>query len=75
MHRLSDVVDRACTVLIDDLELELEKLKSCHHMNPCHDAMIHEVRETLDALGDAIHIKYHMGWLEPKASMNPHNPY
>lgn len=73
MHRLGSLVDEAIVVLLDDLEQELAGIK--HLSYTSHDRMIHEVRETLDAIGDAVHIKYHMGWLEDSKPGIKHNPY
>lgn len=74
MHRLNSVVDEAIKVLVDDLEHELKAIET-HPGHQLHDAMIHEVRETITALSEAIHIKYHMGWIEKEQHSNPHNPY
>ena len=69
MDRLKHLVNEAIEVLECDLMYELKKAGCCH--GEVHDCIIHEIRETVDALEDCICIKHYCGWLKEPC----HNPY
>jgi len=69
MDRLAMIVEEAMVVLEADLVCELKRADCCH--GEVHDCIIHEIRETCDALKDLVCIKHYMGWLGKPS----HNPY
>ena len=75
--KLHKLVDEAIEVLEHDLACELRKAEAhqCKHGQDW-DCMIHEIRETCDALEDCICIKHYMGWLKKDHTCPPvGNPY
>jgi len=67
MHRLSSLVDEAISEMLDDLERDLAEHKA--HRGPLRP----RVHDTVNALSEAVHIKYHMGWIGKDGHHDQHH--
>ena len=69
--KLKHLLDEAIEVLENDLECELYKARECC-CKEVPDCIVHEIREALDAIEDALCIKKMMGWAHD-AHGHPHD--